>query len=242
MNILSIGNSFSVDATQYLHDMAAAAGEDINTENMYIGGCSLETHASNFKTESKAYELFSNGVSANEFVSIQDMLSQNKWDIITLQQASHLSIDFSTYNPYLDELANGVKKACPDSEIVIHQTWAYEDGSERLAKTVNSSSSRKMYLALKDAYNRAASLIGAKQIPCGLAFNLACEKNFAPLHRDTFHAQIPQGRYLLSAVWFEFFTGKNASQSSFIADGMSKDDKIFLDKIAHEAICINASN
>ena len=56
------------------------------------------------------------------------------------------------------------------------------------------STSQEMYDGLEDAYNKAArQLGGARQIPSGLAFRLAQEAGFGPLHRDTFHAQIPQG-------------------------------------------------
>ena len=41
MNILSIGNSFSQDAQQYLHRIAAADSVALNTFNLMIGGCSL---------------------------------------------------------------------------------------------------------------------------------------------------------------------------------------------------------
>lgn len=42
MNILAIGNSFSQDATRYLHQIAAADGVPLHVANLYIGGCSLE--------------------------------------------------------------------------------------------------------------------------------------------------------------------------------------------------------
>jgi len=46
MNILSIGNSFSEDATRYLHRISKIGGAIVNNE-IYIGGCSLEQHAKN---------------------------------------------------------------------------------------------------------------------------------------------------------------------------------------------------
>ena len=50
MNILAIGNSFSQDATTYLHQVAKADGEDITVINLYIGGCSLYKHCSHSST------------------------------------------------------------------------------------------------------------------------------------------------------------------------------------------------
>ena len=44
MKILSIGNSFSQDAHRWLHSLAAAGNDNIDTYNLYIGGCTLERH------------------------------------------------------------------------------------------------------------------------------------------------------------------------------------------------------
>ncbi len=236
MKILSIGNSFSVDATEYLYKMAQGAGVELETHNMYIGGCSLETHEKNYISGEAAYEFFLNGENTGEMVSIPEMLEKDEWDYITLQQASHFSIKFDTYMPYILQLSNQVKVACPKSEQVIHQTWAYEDGSQRLTEELGYKSFNDMYADIEKSYTQAAELIGARQIPCGKAFYIAHEKGIAPLHRDTFHAQIPQGRYLLSAVWLEFFTGINASASDFIPEGMTAEEKKILDEVAHEAL------
>ena len=46
MKLLSIGNSFSVDAQAYLHQVAKAEGETLECHNLFIGGCSLERHVS----------------------------------------------------------------------------------------------------------------------------------------------------------------------------------------------------
>lgn len=45
IKILAIGNSFSQDATQFIHDIAKADGVDTKVVNLYIGGCSLQRHS-----------------------------------------------------------------------------------------------------------------------------------------------------------------------------------------------------
>ena len=57
MNILSIGNSFSMDAQRYLHQIAKSGGSLINCYNLYIGGCPLSTHHRNMLSEERAYAL-----------------------------------------------------------------------------------------------------------------------------------------------------------------------------------------
>lgn len=54
--ILSIGNSFSQDATRYLQQIAAADGHPLFARNLMIGGCSLERHAGNVRSGSADYE------------------------------------------------------------------------------------------------------------------------------------------------------------------------------------------
>lgn len=241
MKILSIGNSFAQDAQAYLHEMAKGAGAELHSENLMIGGCSLERHAECFKKRLDDYELEVNGVPTGKRVTSREVLAREKWDFITLQQASHFSFDYSTYMPHLQFLSDRARELCPGAEQVIQQTWAYEDGSERLTVELGFKTSAEMFEGLETAYNSAAKQIGARQIPSGLAFKLACEEGFAPIHRDTFHAQIPQGRYLLSAVWLEFFTGINAAASSFVPEGMTDKEKAFFDRIAHEAIEIKSA-
>lgn len=106
INILSIGNSFSQDAQRYLHELAKSEGVNIQTVNLYIGGCSLEQHFYNVLEDKKAYLLEMNGYSVSGFmVSIKEALLARNWDYVTLQQASHNSFDYETYQPYLTELA-----------------------------------------------------------------------------------------------------------------------------------------
>ena len=122
MKILSIGNSFSQDATRYLHRMAADNGIDLKTVNLYIGGCSLKTHYYNILDDAKKYLMEFNGFSTGFYVSIKEALMSDEWDYVTVQQASHLSYKPESYQPYLNELAAYIKKYCPHTKILVHQT------------------------------------------------------------------------------------------------------------------------
>ena len=61
MQLLAIGNSFSSDATRYLHGIARAGGVPLQVTNLYIGGCSLERHFRNMHSDARAYDLQCNG-------------------------------------------------------------------------------------------------------------------------------------------------------------------------------------
>ena len=120
--ILAIGNSFSQDATAYLHDIAAAGGTDTKIVNLYIGGCSLKTHWENAENDHKNYLYELNGSSDGRMVSIREALTEESWDFITFQQASHDSGIPETYQPYLFKLSGYVKQYVPTAQQLMHET------------------------------------------------------------------------------------------------------------------------
>ena len=75
MNILCIGNSFSQDATRYLHQIS---DEELYVRNLYIGGCSLETHWNNIVESNEFYEYQKNG-RMRSMTSINKALTKKKW-------------------------------------------------------------------------------------------------------------------------------------------------------------------
>lgn len=234
IRILSIGNSFSTDATTYLHSLSSGTEVEIETVNLYIGGCSLERHWNNILSNDKAYLKEVNGVSTENYVSIQEELQTGCWDYVTLQQASHESNDYGKYQPYLKDIYDYVRNATR-AEIVIHQTWAYEDGSDKLIKLMGYKKRCEMFQDLKKAYELASKDTGMSRIiPCGWIFEQMLACGFTKIHRDTFHASIPDGRLILSSVWYEFFTGCSAVTTSFLPEGMSKEQGDYLKNKVHE--------
>lgn len=89
IKILAIGNSFSEDATQYLWDIMHDAGiEEVVIGNLYIGGCSLDTHWENMSKNKNAYTFYYNDSGkweTNKDKSILHALQLEDWDYITIQ-------------------------------------------------------------------------------------------------------------------------------------------------------------
>ncbi len=216
IHVLSIGNSFSQDAQRYLHDLARGEGTELETVNLMIGGCSLERHFRNLKGEKRDYTLEVNGHFAEGFLTtIQEALTARKWDAVTLQQASHFSYLAETYQPYLGVLAAAVREYCPGAKLYLHQTWAYETGSERIRRH-GFETYEEMFARVKDCYDRAAQEIRADGlIPSGDAFRIALEKGIGRIHRDTFHASLGAGRFLLALVWYAYLIGSPIDQVRF---------------------------
>lgn len=217
MNILCIGNSFSEDATRYLHQIARADGRDLNAVNLFIGGCSLELHYNNMLSNKKAYELGYNGVKTGFFVSLSEALCNREWDIITLQQVSALSFVKESYYPYITELIAFVREKAPSAKIYLHQTWAYEDGSDRLKNLRRFESANEMLEAIVSTNNEIANEINAEKIiRSGELLGLLAEnKPDGRLYRDTYHASLGLGRYALGLLWYRTVFGVSVAENSF---------------------------
>jgi len=217
MNVLAIGNSFSQDATRYLRQIAEARGEYMRVVNLYIGGCPLYRHYNNLLHDARAYSLEYGGETTGFYVSIRQALRARKWDVITLQQVSHKSPRYETYQPYLDVLAAECRRLCPDAKLYIHQTWAYEDGSKRLCEEMGYKTSDDMFSDIKDAYGKAAEAVCADGIiPSGRAMQLLIKAGLTA-HRDTFHANLGFGRYTLGLTWYATITGNDVSGDKYCA-------------------------
>lgn len=216
MNVLAIGNSFSEDATRYLHGIARADGESLAVTNLYIGGCSLERHYRNMLSGESAYALQSNGQKTGFFVSLSEALLNRSWDVVTLQQVSHQAFDAESYLPYITALADFVRTYSPKAKIYLHQTWAYEEGSERLFNVAKYDSADKMLSDVVKANSEIADLIGAERIiRSGELFLALSKKGIEKIHRDTFHASLGVGRYALGLLWYRTLTGRSVSENRF---------------------------
>lgn len=216
IHVLSIGNSYSQDAQRYLHDLARSEGVPMETVNLYIGGCPLERHFRNLVGDREEYTLQVNGHVAEGFmIGITEALTARAWDVVTLQQASPQSYVEDSYYPYINELADYVRSVCPKAKILIHQTWGYEDGSERIHNQ-GFETYDEMFAAIRPCYDKAADVIGADGIlPGGLAFQYALRHGVEKIHRDTFHASYGLGRFILGLVWYGMITGNDISKVNY---------------------------
>lgn len=210
MQILSIGNSFSQDAQRYLHRIAAADGYDLTTFNLYIGGCPLSRHHRNMLSGERAYTLEMNGVSTDFPMSLEEALLNRSWDVVTVQQASHESTDYENYQPYLDKLAAYVRTCVPKAKLAVHETWAYEQGSDRLEILMGYRDHKDMFRDIEKAYKQVAEDIKAEIfLPSGELLQELITAGFEKVHRDTFHASFGAGRYAIALLWYAILTGRD---------------------------------
>ena len=236
MNILSIGNSFSQDAQRYLHQIAKANNVTLNVFDLCIGGCPLSRHYRNMLSEEEAYTLEMNGVSTGFTISLKKALLSRNWDLITVQQVSHESPQYETYQPYLDKLAEYIRTCVPKAKIAVHQTWAYEQNSKRLNEELGYKEHTEMFNDIEKAYKNAAKDIKADFIiPSGELFQRMIEAGIEKIHRDTFHASYGIGRYALGMLWYSKITGNDISGNTFC----SFDEEISEEEITITKKCVS---
>lgn len=222
MNILSIGNSFSQDAHKWLHKLAVANGLEVDTVNLYIGGCSLEQHWQNAVQNAAEYDLEINGGSAVGKTSITQALAMDTFDAVTLQQASHVSGMFESYTPYITELAELIREKQPSARLWFHQTWTYEKSTphasfsnyyHQIFANYNFDQ-EEMFRRIERCSERAAKLIGADLIRVGTVIQklrrsvpaFDYEAGGLSLSRDGYHLSWDYGRYAAAATWLYTLT------------------------------------
>ena len=240
MRILSIGNSFAHDGTRYLEKIAYADKKNIMSVVLHIGGCTLERHYMNMVADADDYDLMFNGEFTGFKMSLRQALRtyrNGEWDVVTFQQASHESPYYEKYQPYLNELSAYVKKFAPSAKQVIHQTWAYEQGCEKLTDMLGYRDQADMFKDVKKAYAKAAKDIDAKIIPSGELFQKMLKNGFEKVHRDTFHASLGAGRYALAALWYETVMGGDIMNNTFcdFEEEISKEEIAIIKKCVREA-------
>jgi hypothetical protein len=223
MKILAIGNSFSRDATAYLHQLLNDCGVENTIVNLYIGGCPLERHWRNIEQNRSDYEYQRNGQIVERRVSIQQALAEEEWDIIVTQQASHDSGWAESYEPFLTLMTDYLRKMAPKAKLCLHQTWAYEKDSNHDNFMRYSRDQALMYRKLTTCYRDAAKRHGVGLIPSGDVIQaLRQEEPFRygeggmSLCRDGYHVHLIYGRYALSCTWARALCGVDLEKSGYV--------------------------
>lgn len=227
MNVLIIANSFGVDANRYLHRISREGGAELQTIVASIGGCPLERHYRNMLSDRPDYSIHCNGWRTEIFVPLETVLLSREWDVITIQQASPNSPDADSYEPYDRELAEYIRICQPKAKLLIHQTWAYQEGP-KLAST-GFETPKAMLSAIQSAYAASADRCQVDGIiPSGEVLMRLLDAGVETVHRDGKHASYGLGRYAIALLWFRMLTGKTVTGNTF----RDFDEEIYEENIA----------
>ena len=223
ISVLMIGNSFSVDAARYTHQISLGSDVEIELGVLYVGGCSLEQHVNFIKEGSTPYEWFINGESTGRYISLKEALLMKKWDYITLQQVSVFSGLLDTFYPYINQLVEYVREYQPESTLVLHKTWPYETGFENTNFEHYNYDRKTMYACINKTYEQVSKDLGIKIIiRSGDVIEAAIEKYGEHFHKDGFHLN-DEGRYLAALGFVHTFNNNKPIKELYVPEGFDKD-------------------
>lgn len=215
VKILAIGNSFSDNAMSYLYPILKAFGaQEIILGNMYIGGCSLNTHFNNAVNDNPNYiyrKNDSNAQTAGTFVNtsstkLSTAIVDEQWQFITIQQASNYSGLVGTYNDdQLNYMADYVKTNATNTEVKLgwHMTWAYQQDSTHSAFKDYDKDQTLMYQAISACASQ--KILPNKNydfiIPAGTSIQNARTSYIGDkLTQDGYHLNA-LGEYIIGLTW-----------------------------------------
>lgn len=242
LRILCIGNSFSDDMMEYVWQIADSLGvEEVSLGNLYIGGCSLDTHANNAAADAAAYEYRTNtagrwttayNVRMSEAVAAQD------WDFISFQQQSGNSGLAGSY-ARLGELLDYVRSIAGTAQFVWHMTWAYQQNSTHAEFSNYGRSQTAMYESIVAAVRSevlAQPEISAV-IPSGTAIQNA-RTSFVgdTLTRDGYHLSLGLGRYIAGLTLVRALTGLSVSDVPYRPADVARDEAVMAAEAAEAAV------
>lgn len=219
ISVLMIGNSFSVDAARYTHQISENSGVKIELGVLYVGGCSLEMHVNFIKEGSTSYEWFINGESTGRYIALKDALEMKEWDYITLQQVSVFSGLKETYYPFINELISYVRKYQKTAKLVLHKTWPYEAGFDNTNFAHYNYDRKTMYECINKTYASVSKDLGIDIIiRSGDIIEAAIEKYGEHYHKDGFHLN-EEGRYLAALGFVHTFNNNEKIKELFVPEG-----------------------
>ena len=249
LKVLMIGNSFSICCLRQMPQVAKAMDLKLDLVSLYIGGCSLERHCQNVEVgrtnamfrpytvswnyasladQSKvpfAGDLSDNvwknwqGEHKEKKGNIPALLKGDKWDVVTIQQASHFSWKPHTYHPWGDDLVKTVRELAPQAKIYVQETWSYPPWDKRLKEF--GLDSPDMYARLHNAYADFAKGYGFPLIYTGLATELVSDRDSLFTAPD-FHLN-RVGEYLQGLVWVGALFGADVTKCTYRPDFVDED-------------------
>ncbi len=229
IKVLAIGNSFSQDAiNNHLYEVLESAGyEEIVLANMYIGGCSLDTHWSNMYGDTPAYTYYYRNATTNGWRTTYNQklttaMAEQDWDYITIQQVSGSSGKPSDYGN-LNNCLNWIdeNKTNPNAKILWHMTWAYDEVNQNSGFAAYNNDQMTMYRAILDTVNSKVANHGLVDgiIPSGTSIqNMRTSSKVTPAtlcEGDGYHLSGQVGDYIAALTWYAYLSGDDVTSLEY---------------------------
>ena len=210
LRVLAIGNSYTVDAITYVKDILAAADIEEDSYSVYYVAHEAATlqhwwEQAEQETELTLYHACGAQMPLKEGTMAQLLAQQ--WDVISLQQYSDDSVDYTTYNPWLRQLIDFIQQYCPNPDVTLawQMPWSYND------RIVPSMPNYTRWLFIANATQTMLIEDGVNVIiPVGTAIQngrRSVLNTAGQLTRDGWHLDYGIGRYIAACTWVETLFG-----------------------------------
>ena len=211
LRVLSIGNSFSIDANLILPQVVVDAGVPRDNFVLYAtiyAGASLEYWDNMYTTDTPLpYVHYMGGkllrLEDKEW-TLRTLLQSQPWDVVVIQQASALSTNHKSFQPYMNRMIEYIRQDCPNKHVRIgwQLTWSYPQTAT--SGPVYEEGWRKIaMIANQKCHDAGIDFI----IPSGTAIQNArtteLGENSNGITRDGLHLSFGVGVYIAAMTWHE---------------------------------------
>ena len=211
LRVLSIGNSFSIDANLILPQVVVDAGVPRDNFVLYAtiyAGASLEYWDNMYTTDTPLpYVHYMGGkllrLEDKEW-TLRTLLQSQPWDVVVIQQASALSTNHKSFQPYMNRMIEYIRQDCPNKHVRIgwQLTWSYPQTAT--SGPVYEEGWRKIaMIANQKCHDAGIDFI----IPSGTAIQNARTTELGEdsngITRDGLHLSFGVGVYIAAMTWYE---------------------------------------
>lgn len=212
LDILMIGNSFSIDTAARLPSIFQSLGmRNVNVYVLYRGSCSMRQHYENLLTSQAAYTLYRYNYLGEtvleQKINLRDVMERYPYDIVVFQQYSLESGDYTTYEPYLSQVVRAYRlnTISPRTTFAFNETWAYASANPHIERYRTPLA---MWRSICQSVAKMREQSGIDVIiPTGTAIQNARSipslRTDKELTRDLTHLDLNAGRYVAACTFFE---------------------------------------
>lgn len=228
MNILCIGNSFSVDTTWLIPHIANDLGLDnYHFGNLYVGGCSLNMHLQHLETDAPVYKFYeSRGGEweSREEVTITEAVKGERWDWISIQAGTKDGSRYSKAESYerLPRLVQLVRELAPTAKIAFNMTWVGDQSKPRSEMPEYRERLDDLYRDIAALTRDLVSPMVDKVLPTGTAIQNFRLDYDGPMCRDGYHLDRGIGRYVAGLSFLKALTGLDISGARWMPEGIEQ--------------------
>jgi len=216
LNVLMIGNSFSMYYVEELYGLAEAAGINMAVYNVYYSGCPVWQYRDSLDAGIEEYDFYvtdSDGrrLVSEEKVGLNYCLDEAEWDAISLQSGRQQS--YTDYDKLIElnledakYLYNYIHQKAPSARLLWHHAWEYEVGYDKdiHSESANSTGSTdgqdvptraNQILRHEVNHNLALAIcedneaLGVEMVPTGDAWDLLREDYYLEVGTDVDSAE-----------------------------------------------------